>query len=87
MTVKKPRQEEFTSKAGNNYIFQSVANSTYLEVMDNAVKADGNPSLSRLYPSVLEHVVVQPSALSVDDFDSFEELQEVCESALRFQQS
>ena len=87
-TVKKPKQKEFTTKKGNKYTFQSVPNSKYLEIMDDSVvKDNGQPSISILYPKMLEHVVVQPSGLKVDDFDDFAELREVCEAALNFQQS
>lgn len=87
-TLKKPRQKEFTTKLGNKYMFQSVPNSTYLEIMDDSVvKDNGQPSISILYPKMLEHVVVQPGGLTADDFDTFAELREVCEAALTFQQS
>ncbi|MEV9639473.1 hypothetical protein ABZ756_02095 [Mammaliicoccus sciuri] len=85
--VKKPKQKEFTTSKGNKFTFQSVPNSTYLEIMDDSVKADGNPAVSKLYPKLLEHVVVQPGGLGVDDFTDFLELREVCEAALNFQQS
>lgn len=85
--VAKPRQKQFTSSEGNNFTLQTVPNSTYLEIMDTSVKKDGNPALSKLYPAMLEHVVVQPSGLTPDDFDTFKEMQEVCEEALTFQQS
>lgn len=83
----KPRQKEFTSHKENKYVFQSVPNSTFLEIMDNCTNEDGKPIISKLYPSVLEHIVVQPNGLNVDDFENFNELREVCENALTFQQS
>lgn len=87
-TVRKPKQKEFTTTQGNKFVFQSVPNSKYLEIMDDSVvKDNGQPSISILYPKMLEHVVVQPGGLSVDDFDDFAELREVCEAALKFQQS
>lgn len=87
-TVKKPKQKEFITSRGNKFVFQSVPNSKYLEIMDDSVvKDNGQPSISILYPQMLEHVVVQPGGLSVDDFDDFAELREVCEAALKFQQS
>jgi hypothetical protein len=82
----KPKQKEFKSIGGNKYTFQTVPNSTYLEMMDNSTTAEGKPSLSKLYPSILENVVVQPQGLSVDDFEDFKELTDVCENALMFQQ-
>lgn len=84
--IKKPRQKEFTTTKGNKFTFQSVPNSTYLEMTDESIKPDGNPAISKLYPKLLEHVVVQPAGLSVDDFNDFGELREVCEAALTFQQ-
>ncbi|MFD1206636.1 hypothetical protein ACFQ38_16185 [Sporosarcina contaminans] len=87
-TVRKPKQKEFTSSQGNKYVLQTVPNSKYLEIMDESVvKDNGQPSISILYPKLLEHVVVQPNGLKVDDFDDFSELREVCEAALKFQQS
>lgn len=83
----KPKQKEFKTKKGNKFIFQTVSNSKYLEIMDEATTTEGKPLLSKLYAAVLEHIVVQPSGLTVDDFESFKELQEVCEAALTFQQS
>ena len=83
----KPKQKEFKSSNGNKYTFQTVPNSKYLEIMDETTTTEGKPLLSKLYAAALEHIVVQPSALTVDDFDSFKELQEVCEAALTFQQS
>ncbi|MED5041483.1 hypothetical protein P9848_05665 [Geobacillus stearothermophilus] len=83
----KPKQKEFTSSKGNKYVFQTIPNSKYLEIMDETTTAEGKPLLSKLYAAALEHIVVQPSGLTVDDFESFKELQEVCEAALTFQQS
>lgn len=83
----KPKSKEFQSSQGNKYTLQTVPNSVFLDIMDNSVKADGNPSISRLYPKMLEHIVVQPSGLNVDEFESFKELQEVCEAAMQFQQA
>ncbi|KYD28173.1 hypothetical protein [Geobacillus stearothermophilus] len=82
-----PKQKEFKSKKGNKYVFQTIPNSKYLEIMDETTTAEGKPLLSKLYAATLENIVVQPSGLTVDDFDSFKELQEVCEAALTFQQS
>lgn len=84
--IKKPKQKEFKTSKGNKFTFQAVPNSTYLEIMDDSTKADGNPAVSKLYSKLLEHVVVQPSGLNVDDFEDFLELREVCEGALTFQQ-
>ena len=81
------KQKEFKSKKGNKYVFQTVPNSKYLEIMDETTTLEGKPLLSKLYAAVLEHIVVQPSGLTADDFNSFQELQEVCEAALTFQQS
>ena len=86
--VKKPKQKEFTSSKGNKFLLQTVPNSKYLEIMDDSVvKSNGQPSISILYPKLLEHVVVQPGGLKPDDFEDFAELREVCEEALHFQQS
>ncbi|KOP82009.1 hypothetical protein AMS60_05630 [Bacillus sp. FJAT-21945] len=82
----KPKQKEFKSIAGNKYTFQTVPHSKYLGIMDIAADAEGKPSLARLYPAILENVVVQPQDLNVDDFEDFRELTDVCENALMFQQ-
>ncbi|RYI25200.1 hypothetical protein EVU96_24865 [Bacillus infantis] len=81
----KPKQKEFKSIAGNKYTFQTIPNSIYLKLMDNSTNAEGKPLLTKLYPDVLEHIVASPQGLTVDDFDNFAELGDVCENALNFQ--
>jgi len=80
-----PKQKEFKSKSGQKYVFQTIPNSKYLEIMDTSTTAEGKVLVSKMYAAVLEHIVVQPGGLTVDDFDSMKELQEVCEAALTFQ--
>ncbi|WP_446662950.1 hypothetical protein [Geobacillus sp. CCR] len=80
-----PKQKEFKSKSGKKYVFQTVPNSKYLEIMDISTNAEGKVLISKMYAAVLEHIVVQPSGLTVDDFANLKELQEVCEAALTFQ--
>lgn len=86
MSESKPIQKEFTSSAGNKFVFQKVKNSKYLQILDRSTDADGKPLISVMYPQLLKHVVIQPQDLTVDDFETFAEMQEVCEAALNFQQ-
>lgn len=84
------KTKDFTSAAGNKFVFQRVAPSKWLDVLDQA-DAGGVRSRSKLYPAVLESVIVQPAGLGVDDFEQepyngFGELDEVVTQAIRFQQ-
>lgn len=79
--------KEFKSEFGNKYAFQKVKSSAWLDIMDEVEAADG--ARGKLYPAVLENVVVQPK-LDVDDFDEdgrggYAELEEVVTAAIRFQ--
>lgn len=83
---------QFTSEAGNVYTFQRVLPSKWLSVLDGA-EVGGQRSRVKIYPAILENVVVQPAALKVDDFEDeegtrggFAELDEVVTAAIRFQQ-
>lgn len=78
--------KKFTSQAGNDYTFQKVKPSSWLDIMDD-VDAEKKGQRKRLYSSVLEHIVVQPK-LVIDDFEDlgFAEMDEVVTNAIRFQQ-
>lgn len=78
--------KEFTSESGEKYTFQKVRASKWLDIMDE-VEANEEHRRRKLYPAVLENIVVQPK-LDVDDFDDrggFAELEEVVSAAIRFQ--
>jgi hypothetical protein len=88
--VKAEKIKNFTSTYGNNYVFQKVKPSKWLEIIDNT--GNGVKRIRSLfYPAILENVVVQPSSMNVDDFEEegrgdYAELEEVIDAALRFQQ-
>lgn len=83
----KPRQEEFTSEAGNKYTFQTVLPSKWAQIADQITDKNGKLLNTKAMPSVLEHVVVVPSGLKMDDFEDWAELEEVATAAFRFQRS
>lgn len=66
------------------YLFQKVAPSNWLDIMD---EVDENKASRRrsLYTAVLENIVVQPK-VKLDDFEDSAELDDVVLSAIRFQQ-
>lgn len=78
-----PKQEQYKSKAGNEYTFQTVPNSKHAEIMDDVVVA-GDLKTSRIMKNMLEHVIVVPGGLTMDDFDSWTELDEVTGAAYKF---
>lgn len=80
---------EFKSEQGNVFVFQKVLPSKWLDILDDA-DATGSRMRKKLYPAVLENIIVQPGALKPDDFDQepyngFGELEEVVVNAIRFQ--
>jgi hypothetical protein len=81
--AKKETVKEFTSASGTKYKFQKVTPIAWLELMDDA-EVNGAPKRAKLYPAVLENVVVQPQ-VTVNDFDDMAELDEVVTAAIRFQ--
>jgi hypothetical protein len=88
--AKNTRQKNYTSKSGNEYVFQKVLPSVWLEAMDDVVE-NGQPKRALLYPMILQNVVVVPGGLKVDDFETngrngYPELEEVAKAALSFQQ-
>lgn len=90
-----PKIKNFTSEAGNSYVFQRVTPSKWLKILDDS-EAGGQRKRTSLYPAILANVVVQPGGLTPDDFDTdedaevqrggFAELDEVVTEAIRFQQ-
>lgn len=79
-----PKTKEFKSKAGNVYTFQTVPNSKQAEIIDKGTDFNGKLLNSKMMPLMLEHVVVVPNGLTMDEFDTWEELEEVTGEAYRF---
>lgn len=80
-----PKQEEFKSEAGNKYTFQTVLPSKWAQIIDRISDKHGKLLNSKAMPEMLEHVVVVPNGLKMDDFDTWSELEEVAGAAMRFQ--
>ncbi|UPW82323.1 hypothetical protein [Lysinibacillus sp. Ag94] len=79
-----PKTKEFKSKAGNEYTFQTVPNSKQAEIVDEGTGLHGKVLNSRMMPLMLEHVVVVPNGLTMDEFETWEELEEVTTEAFNF---
>lgn len=84
MAENKKTKKHISKVEKKEYLFQKVAPSTWLDIMD---EVDENKSSKRrsLYSAVLENIVVQPK-VTLDDFDNSAELDDVVISAMRFQQ-
>lgn len=80
----KAKQKEYESKGGNKYTFQTVPNSKQAEIIDEGTNAVGKVLNSKMMPLILEHVVVVPNGLTMDDFETWEELEEVTQAAFTF---
>lgn len=83
--LKAPKQKEFTSTQGNKYMFQAVRPSIWMGIADEITNDTGKLLHAKAMPALLEHVVVQPSGLTPDDFDEWSELNEVTAAAFQFQ--
>lgn len=81
-----PKTKEFESKAKNKYTFQTVMNSKMAEILDEGTNSVGKMMNTKMMPLMLEHVVVQPAGLTMDDFESWAELEEVTAAAYTFLQ-
>lgn len=81
-----PKTKEFTSKAKNKYTFQTVMNSKMAEILDEGTNSVGKMLNAKMMPLMLEHIVVQPAGLTMDDFESWAELEEVTGAAYTFLQ-
>lgn len=79
-----PKTKEFTSKEGNKYKFQTVMNSKQAEILDEGTDSGGKLLNAKMMPLMLEHVVVEPAGLKMDDFDAWPELDEVTSAAFKF---
>ncbi|UUV27058.1 MULTISPECIES: hypothetical protein [Lysinibacillus] len=82
----KPKTKEYTSLEGNNqYTFQTVLPSVWAKIEDKITDKGGKLLLSVAMPEMLDKVVVAPSGLRLDDFESWAELEEVTMAAYKFQ--
>ncbi|MEY9979687.1 hypothetical protein [Lysinibacillus sp. RC79] len=79
-----PKTKEFKSTAGNEYTFQNVPHSKQAEIVDDGTGIHGKVLNSRMMPLILKHIVVVPNGLTMDDFESWEELEEVTTEAFSF---
>lgn len=63
---------------GVKYIAQFNGISAALEAIDNSyIEGSQNTSVAKLSKYLFENVIVEPKNLSIDDFDSIEEFNEV----------
>lgn len=83
----KPKQKEFESTAGNKYTFQTVLPSKWAEIQDRITDKHGKLLNAKAMPELLNHVIVQPAGLKMDDFEEWVELEEVTTAAFRFQRT
>lgn len=82
-----PKTKDFTSKDGNTYKFQSVMNSVQAMIWDEGTALGGGILNTKMMPLMLEHIVVEPAGLTMDDFETWGELSEVTGAALTFLQT
>lgn len=84
----KPKTTEYTStEGGNKYTFQTVLPSVWAKVEDKITDKGGKLLLSVAMPEMLGKVVVSPQGLTMDDFESWVELEEVVMAAYKFQRT
>lgn len=63
---------------GTKYVAQFNGISAALRMMDSSyIDGTNNTSLEKLTKYLLTNVIVEPANLTVDDFDNFDELNEV----------
>jgi len=64
---------------GKKYVAQFNGLSAALDAIDNSYLNDKSDriSISKISGYIFKNVIVEPAGLSADDFDSFEELNEV----------
>ncbi len=81
------KTKEYTSTVGNKYTFQNVMNSKQAEILDEGTSVAGKVLNSKMMPLMLKHIVVSPQELTMDDFDTWTELEEVTSEAFTFLQT
>lgn len=63
---------------GVNYVAQFSGLSVALKAVDDSyIEGSENVSMTKLAEYVFKHVIVEPKGLSVDDFDSLKEFNDV----------
>ena len=63
---------------GKNYVAQYAGLSVAMKMVDETyIDGSSNTSLQKLADYVFKHGIVEPKGLTIDDFDSMEELNEV----------
>ena len=67
------------------YTLQKIMPREWLRLRDRCKNRYGQPVEENLYTEVLKHIVVNPK-VKVDDFKNFAELEELVQTAVRFQQ-
>lgn len=78
------KTKEFTSKAGNKYTFQTVMNSKQAVIVDEGTNEVGKVLNAKMMPLMLKDVVATPQGLTMDDFETWDELEEVTAAAFSF---
>lgn len=81
----KPKQKQFKSEAGNEYTFQTVVPSVWARTIDRITDKNGKLLNEFAMQAMLDNVVAQPQGLKMDDFESWQELEEVTQAAFMFQ--
>lgn len=67
---------------GKEYIAQFAGMSVALDAIDNSyIDGSGNTSAKKLNKFLLDHIIVEPKGLTVDDFETVEEMNEVTKFA------
>lgn len=73
----KPYQKETTIN-GVKYVGQCNGLSAGLDALDDSyVDGTNNLSIKKLGKYILEHVIVEPAGLTIDDFEDMDEFREV----------
>ena len=62
---------------GKEYVAQFNGIAAAVEALDEWRKENENISIAAMSKYVLEHVIVEPKGLTMDDFDTMDELNEV----------
>ncbi len=63
---------------GTKYVAQFAGLSTAFRAVDSSyIDGSGNTSIEKLAKFLLDYIIVEPNGLTIDDFESMEELNEV----------
>ena len=63
---------------GKKYVAQFAGLSTALRAVDSSyIEGSNNTSVEKLADFLLDNIIVEPKGLSIDDFESMEEFNEV----------